>query len=132
MGIAFVTGGVIGSACGYAAGRAGQAKPVDASTTEELQPTGNADLDEMRRLAVKAPIEELMGHAWSFLRAVAQEYRDDEIAWRGVGRIASQLVRNESQPDRVRLASYATQIIDGNPALRAQLNDVLSKLRLIR
>jgi len=118
MGIAFVTGGVIGSACGYAAGRAGQAKPVDASTTEELQPTGNADLDEVRRLAVKAPIEELMRVAETFLATVSLQYARDEVAWQGVVRIAAYVVEHPEAANRARIAKVTLQVAERAPSIR--------------
>ena len=132
MGIAFVTGGAIGGACGYAAGAA-QAKAVDASASEELKPTGNAELDEVRRLAVKAPIEELMGKAMQFLMTVNQDFPTDRIAWRGVDRIAAYVVANEACPKRSDLAHWVLQTIDSAPPdLQGEHAEWRTKLRSIK
>lgn len=108
MGAMFVGGCALGSACGYSMGRAAAApaEPVD-----ELAPSGDPDLDELRRLAVKAPIEELMGRAEAFSLEVDRTYRQDVVAWKGIGRIADHLVA-ESARDRRALAKWIAQVIE--------------------
>lgn len=133
MGLAFVCGGAIGSACGYSMGRASAQDASAARVEEELAPSGDADLDELRRLAVKAPIEELMGQAKMFLFAVGQDYRSDEVAWRGVGRLAEHLARNVDAGDRLALARFAGQTIRmGEPAVAARYSKWLPELQAIK
>ena len=111
-GSTFVAGFGVGGACGYAAGS--RVAPAGESTSEpELQPSGDADLDELRRLAVKAPIEELMQNAVVFANLVRATYRDDEILWRGMDRIAAALISGYQIPDRRKAAIWIAQVIEG-------------------
>src|SRR5262245_6960727 len=135
MGIAFVTGGAIGSACGYAAGVAnGKAKAVDASgAAEELKPSGNADLDEVRRLAVKAPIEELMAVADSFLASAFRDYSTDKVVWRGLGRISEYVLGHPEVENRRALAGMLVQIFERAPtAVRGDYSEWIPRLQAIR
>lgn len=132
MGAAFVAGGAIGSACGYAAGVA-NAKAVDASATEELQPSGDADLDEVRRLAVKAPIEELMADSLAFLGAVTQDHSEDKIAWRGVARISQYVIDHPEVGDRRLLAGVMVQMIEkAPPSIRSDYLPWVPRLQAVR
>jgi hypothetical protein len=120
-------GTVFGGACGYALGSA-RAE----AASEELAPSGDADLDELRRLAVKAPLEELVRHAVPFLSERALRYHGDKTLWVGLGRIARAVV---AQPDR--FESYVvimtrTAIEDGNPPEELRLDDLLPELLRIK
>ena len=83
----FATGMSIGSACGYAVG-AGREGDADAELTAALRPTGDADLDELRRLAVVAPMTELADKWQYFVNALRATYSADPILWHGAERLA--------------------------------------------
>jgi len=133
-GATFTFGAALGGACGYSIGAASvpaaaQPDPVDAP----LEPSGDADLDELRRLAVKASIEELVEKRLVFLSCVAKEYRGDVTLWRGVERLASR-VRVEPQfPDRLITARLIAQTIElADPTFRREHADTALALRALR
>ena len=113
MGMAFAGGTAVGGACGYTIGAAATAAggPGEA----ELAPSGNAELDELRRLAIKAPIEELMERRLAFLLTRQLSYRDDEVLWRGVVRICDSVLANESMADRRATAKAILSTINQGP-----------------
>ncbi len=82
-GSTFVVGACVGGAAVHA---------MHAPATEEQAPTGNAELDELRRLAVKAPIDELLRKGPPFMMALTTTYPGDAILWRGVGRMSDAMV----------------------------------------
>jgi len=99
----FIAGGAIGGACGYSLG-VGRGKAADASSPAgasgndaELKTTGDAELDYWRRLAVQAPLDELFEKAVPFLTARVSTYKFDDVLWRGVARLTSEIIDN---PDR--------------------------------
>jgi hypothetical protein len=103
---AFVAGSAIGGACGYSMGVGrGQAAEASAPTSPtaaaggdvELKTTGDAELDYWRRLAVQAPLDELFEKALPFLTARVATYRMDEVLWRGVARMASEITENPTR-----------------------------------
>ncbi len=114
----FVLGGGLGGACGYAMGAG---VPVDANAKAsdggapgdgELKPSGDVELDELRRLAVKAPIEELLERRQVFVELVRRSYRKDPVLWRGMHRLATALVRDSSIPQRRVFARVMAQVIE--------------------
>ncbi|MGE3351896.1 MAG: hypothetical protein AB7O84_09155 [Planctomycetota bacterium] len=119
MGIAFVVGSAIGSACGYSVGSRAAATAAGRDGDEDpLTPTGDADLDELHRLAVVAPIEELMGAAQTYLMLMSRTYRSDRVLWRGFERIARELVDVTVEADRP-LCVFAAQVVEqGETPLR--------------
>ncbi|MEO6593663.1 MAG: hypothetical protein ABIP94_02795 [Planctomycetota bacterium] len=121
----------VGGACGYAIGAnaVGRAAPVD----EPLVPTGDADLDELRRLAVKAPIEELMEKAPTFVSLLDDTYPRDRILWQGMERICDALLAGHEVPNRRLFAKVvAQQIENSDPTLAAHLQTRASELRRIK
>jgi len=118
----FAVGLGLGSACGYAMG-SGRGDAADASASPELVPSGDADLDELRRLAVKAPIEELVAKRFDFLSHLYKTYTEDEIAWQGVGRLAEAALSNTGFPDRRMFSHWLAQVIEGSKSTVRQLND---------
>jgi hypothetical protein len=137
----FAFGLSIGGACGYAMGAASangagggtgseQEKEAPAAQSEELKPSGDVDLDELRRLAVKAPIEELLEYRIPFLREFSLRYRNDEMLWRGVGRIADAVIARPDYPNRLIAATAIAQVIEfGEPGLQRLLG---AKVRILR
>ncbi|HEB52202.1 MAG TPA: hypothetical protein ENI87_02985 [bacterium] len=93
----------LGGACGYAAG---------SGVLSELEPTGNAELDELRRLAVRAPIEELMDQAMLFLDLLRNNYPEDPFLWQGAKRIGEELLDNPAAANRRAKALWLRQLID--------------------
>src|SRR5262245_48568230 len=80
IGISFAAGSTIGTACGYTLGRASVSG--DPGAGGELPPSsGDADLDELRRLAIAAPIEELVERRNLFIMMRNRTYPDDRYLW---------------------------------------------------
>jgi hypothetical protein len=130
MGLTFVAGNAIGAACGYSAGAA--ARPPDPTSRSEgdLKPTGDNDLEELRRLAVKAPIEELVEKNLLFFVMLDRSYRNDPVLWRGVARLSAEVVSNDRLKDRAMIARrlvVAIENIGAPPELR--LDQRLPSLR---
>ncbi len=115
MGVALLAGGGIGSAFGYALGR--RQRDAAADLPGEIDtPSGDPEVDELRRLAVQAPIEELMAQAGPFLVMLGQRQAMDVVAWRGVDRIAEQLLGRPDLPQRGMLVRFTKQLIDRRQA----------------
>ncbi len=134
MGLAFAVGGAIGSACGYSVGSAKAAEKAGGGPAGEDYPlSGNPELDELRRLAVKAPIEELMGIAMVFIRTVTQDYPEEVVAWKGVRRMGEHVLANPGVAQRRVIARFLCQGIEQASSQRQEsLNDLLPRLREIR
>lgn len=120
-------GTVFGGACGYALGSA-RAE----AASDPLASTGDAQLDELRRLAVKAPLEELLERGLDFLIDRVRIYPTDEILWLGVSRIARAIVAKPEAFDRSLILLTRGTIQDGNPPEKLRLDDLLPELRRIR
>lgn len=103
------TGGVlVGGACGFTLG--------SAAAQGDLAPTGDSDLDELRRLAVQAPLEQLMEHHLVFLDAKSRDYSSDPVLWKGVIRIADAVLVDETIENRRAVVGFLLQTLEnGNP-----------------
>src|SRR5262249_35636368 len=114
MGLCFVAGGAVGVACGYSIGVANAGPSVDpaAPTEDDLKSTGDADLDELRRLAVKAPIEELVEKNLMFFMNLDRTYRTDPVLWKGVDRLAAQVLSNEGTKNRAIIVKQLLAVIE--------------------
>jgi hypothetical protein len=104
------------------------ATPADEEAATEPS-TGDAMLDELRRLAVKAPIEELVqrGVFFGYQRDVV--YPRDAVLWRGIERLAQHIEANPGQVDRSVLLIVLATIERGNPPEVLQLDRLLPELR---
>lgn len=148
-GCTFATGVSLGGACGYAAGvgrgdgggatgdtvdavgDGTPAKAVDGAVTWE--PSGDAILEELRRLAVKAPIEELVARRLDFCQLLYSQYPNDEIAWRGIGRLAEEVLRNDAFENRRTFSRWiATFLEKGTVDAVTPYRPLISELRRIR
>ncbi len=135
----FAVGVSLGGACGYAIGASaakaqapGPTAP-EAAGGEDLEPSGDVELDEMRRLAVKAPIEELSKYRVEFIREFSRRYRNDEILWRGVARLCDEVISRTDYPNRTVAAVVLAQTIElGEPGLKKLLGSKISVLRSLR
>ena len=136
-GSTFAVGVSFGGACGYAvgAGKSGEGggEGKAKAKEEELPPTNDVELDELRRLAVKAPIEELVERRLVFIAALSIDYRKDEVLWRGVGRLCDEVLSRQDYPERRRTARSLAQVIEvGEPGLQALLGHKIKELRSIK
>jgi len=132
----FTAGTVLGGACGYtigvAVGGAGGGGAAAAGAGEDELKTGDAELDELRRLAVKAPIEELVRLGVAFCRKRDISYPSDAILWRGIDRLARHLVQDPSAVDRSLLLVVCATIERGSPPAELRLDGVLPELNSLR
>jgi hypothetical protein len=129
----FAFGASLGGACGYAAGAQARGDGVAAPGDEELKPSGDFELDELRRLAVKAPIEELIQHRKTMLVFMSRTYRSDKFLWQGAKRIADYLLNTPSYSER-RIASLSLiQLIEkGDRKFAASLDHYIPELRKVK
>lgn len=124
-GITFAVGTAAGGWSGYAIGAA--------AGDGELEPTGDADLDELRRLAVKAPIEELLAKRLVFLVNMSRHYRDDRILWRGFDRLVDVALHGGGVPDDRLFGRILAQTIElGDPDFRTPRLPLAPALRKVK
>ena len=128
----FFAGIGLGGACGYAAGISGTG---EGSGAQEKLPesSGNAELDELRRLAIKAPIEELAGKWLYFTDMYASTYRKDEHLGTGLERLANYVIANEAIEQRKLIARSLSQAIKkAEPQLQDRLESQAMQLDRVR
>jgi hypothetical protein len=90
-------------------------------------------LDELRRLALKAPIEELVGKLPYFTDAFATRYRNDQHLPTGVERLVDHVTANETIAQRRVLARVLAQtILLGEVSLQKRLGHHVPSLNKIR
>ena len=131
MGAMFATGLSLGGACGYAFGS--RRADVPAPVSDDFEKSGDADLDELRRLAVKAPIEELVKHDAMFVTLVSRTYRKDSYLWRGMRRLADHVLENRAYPNRRMMAGVLVQAFRaGEPTFAIYPPDRLRQLGEVR
>ncbi|MBL9075878.1 MAG: hypothetical protein JNL08_00155 [Planctomycetes bacterium] len=108
-GATFVVGATLGGGVGYrtavGASQADVDRPAD-------PPPEDDELVELRRLAVDAPIEELIARRLVFLRCATVSYRTDTVLWRGIERLCDAVVRDPAFPDRRLSGRLLAQIIE--------------------
>jgi hypothetical protein len=122
IGVAFACGTVLGTAGTRVFGRS-------ASTSAH---STFPRIEELRQLAVTAPISDLLDKQMEFLLMVARTYRRDEVLWHGVARLSHELLANDQIPDRRLIAHLLAQIIeDGEPDLAGSLLPHAAALRRI-
>jgi hypothetical protein len=125
----FLAGAAAGSACGYSSGSAN----VGANKSVLPPPSGDAELDELRRLALEAPIKELAGRWLYFGTAFSRHYRHDKYLPKGIDSIIDHLVANPEFDRRLIAAQYMRDIINnGEPKFRKNMEDRLMDLSTIR
>jgi hypothetical protein len=128
----FFAGIGLGGACGYAAGISGTG---EGSGAQDKLPesSGNAELDELRRLAIKAPIEELAGKWLYFTDMYASTYRKDEHLMTGIEKLVEYVLANPNANQRVAMARFLAQTVElGEPNLQERLGRRLPELIRIR
>lgn len=121
----FALGSAVGGACGYTIASRPGPEP-DA----ELEPSGDVELDELRRLAVKAPIAELVERRLVFLNSLSKDYRKDEVLWRGVERLCNAVLNDYPISDRRLFSRFMAQVIEqGDPTMTKSLMPRVGDLR---
>ena len=140
----FAAGTVIGGACGYSMGSTvasspkGDANPPNEPAAApageiELKPSGDAELDYWRRLAVKAPLDDLFAEASLFLTSRVSSYPKDEILWLGVERLALGMTRDlHRQVKEMDLAMVMGQIEGTARPDKPSLRELVPQLRARR
>ncbi len=121
--------GVLVAACAHSA-----PAPVAAprAPVVVLSPSGDAELDELRRWAVVVPIADLLDRLAVFASLVGTTYRSDPILWQGVARAADALLAGHDAPQRRLTARYLAQVIEqGIPEFAAPLHERAVRLRRI-
>lgn len=129
----FFAGAALGGACGYAAGSSGVGEQPSDPFVEALKPTGDANLDALRNLAVKGSIDELVAKWFALLSAVNDTYPDDTTLWFGARRICDEIISNDKIRERRQIAGWAIQVISFATSSEAtELRPLLNELRLVR
>lgn len=105
-GATFACGASFGGACTIFAARA-VALPDDA-----LAPTGDAELDQLRRLALEGPDEQLVQHRLLLVASTFSHYGRDPVLWHGIGRLCDHVVADADFPDRARFARALAGVIE--------------------
>ena len=72
----------------------------------------DADLAELRRLAVDAPLAELLQHRLVFMFRLSSEYHLDPVLWSGVQRLCDAVLAGEPIEDRRLFARLLAQTIE--------------------
>lgn len=127
-GSTFAVGSALGGACGYSLGTSKTAAPA-----ADAQPSsGNVELDELRRLAVKAPIAELVEQGVFFLHKRDTAYPRDEVLWKGVERLARAITEGSTEVGRPLLLVVTATIERGGPPADLRLDAYLPALHKLR
>ncbi|MFK7742303.1 MAG: hypothetical protein AB8H80_18460 [Planctomycetota bacterium] len=104
----------------------------DAAAGGLRKPSGDAVLDDMRRLAIEAPIEELVSKRHDFIDLYQRSYETDRIVRHGIGRIAKETLRNDSVPERAIFARWLAQLIEKSPDFAPAIKALAQPLREIQ
>ncbi|MCA8978066.1 MAG: hypothetical protein KDC98_25290 [Planctomycetes bacterium] len=135
---AFVAGAAVGGACGYSMGVAAS-QPQEAprqpeeNATPEYEKSGNHELDELRRLAVKAPLDELFDKSVMFLTMQMSDYKTDPVLWYGVDRMSKEIIDNpDRKVDYMVIAVVIENIKFLEPPEKLGLRTMIPKLKLRR
>lgn len=136
----FGAGMTVGGACGYSYGASrasdstsGGATTGGAAAEPDLPKSGDIELDQLRWLAVKAPLDELFEKGSLFLGKRVGTYKTDAILWRGVERMSRELIVNQARQVEPMLITAIIGQIEG-PAHPPEpsLQELLPALRLRR
>ena len=127
-----IAAGAFGAGVGLG-GVGGYVLEIGGPTSDSPRPTGDVLLDELQRLAVEAPIEELAARYAFILSFIPSTYPRDAVLWRGAGRLAEYVIATERLHDRRTVAQWLAQVIEsGDPVAAASLRSRISQLRAIR
>lgn len=125
-GATFACGASFGGACAFAARRA-------ALHADALAPTGDAELDQLRRLAVDGSDAQLVQHRLLFVASTFSHYGRDPVLWHGIGRLSELVVVDDAFPDRARFARALAGVVERADAPCAEpLQRRVQALRSVR
>ena len=98
-----------------------------------MKPTGDSQLDELRRLAVQAPDHELFSKALTFLDLLREHYSTDAALWHGAERIGKGILNDQKFQSRRGLAKWLCQVIRRNdPTMSPLLQKLLPELEKVQ
>jgi len=125
-GATFACGVSFGGACVFASG--GARLPDDA-----LAPTGDAELDQLRRLAIDGSDAQLVQHRLLLVSWTFSHYCHDAALWRGIGRLCDLVIADAAFPDRSRFARALAGVIErAEVPVAAPLQQRAQALRSVR
>lgn len=92
----------------------------------ETSPSGDAEFEELRRLAVEAPLDELFEWAPNFLHERTARYTFDEVLWVGVDRLTREIIENPGRRVNYTIIGVLINQIEGTgrpagPSLRDRI-----------
>ena len=133
-GAAFVAGAGLGGACGFAVG--GRGVPEDSGATPRggnpVTPSGDALLDELRRVCSEGSIDELVADRFKLSHFMIAAYPDDEVLWHGVERLAQETLTSTTFPDRRAYALWLARFIEESEHSPQHLAPIAKQLRRVR
>ena len=134
--LSFVAGGVLGAAGGYSIARAVASSvlsPAVPTTGDDLPLSGDSELDELRWLAVRAPIETLTERSAVLIVRLYRDYPNDPYLWQGIGRLCRTVVAGEQPASQVLIAIQLVPLIEHcHPPTSLGLEQYLPALRGIK
>ena len=121
----------VGAASGYAA--AASAAGQDGEQATRYGDPSARILDELHRLAVDAPIDELVARWIYFVDSFGTNYREDPILPEGMARLCESVLTEPSLDGRALMALSLSQAIErAEPEAAARLDAFLPALREVR
>ena len=129
----FAAGALIGGACGYSIGTSNAPAASGApGAGGDLPSSGDVELDELRWLAVKAPIEKLLEKNTLLFMMLDRTYRTDPFLWQGVARLCKAALADEQSPYRRMVALQAVVAIEKvGPPAELRLQEYLPQLKAV-
>jgi len=128
-GATFVMGAALGGTSGYSLAARGNVPPTGPDETH----CGDEELEELRRLAVKAPMEELIERRLNFTYSTFHDYPKDPVLWQGIERLCDATLGGAPMPDRRVFALALAGVIEkGDPALTQGLISRVEELKRVK
>jgi hypothetical protein len=122
---AFACGGLVGSASGFAA--------ASWASSDAAAGVRDEELERLRRLALSAPVDELLDEGWTFLARLGCDYREDQDLWRGFERLAERVTEPSADARCRELARFAREVLaraDGSvEPVRSRWASMLEEVR---
>jgi len=129
----FAAGALIGGACGYSIGTSNAPASGAAATGGDLPSSGDVELDELRWLAVKAPIEKLVEKNALIIMRLYRDYPNELYLWQGIDRLCRTVLAGERPKDQFLIASQLVPLIERrHPPAALKLEKYLPALRAIK